>query len=296
MTAPARASGNRYVTPRKRVAPVTKPHECSGEESSEYSGVTARDRLQARLQSVWGTLGAALLVLGSATSVAWGVYHYATNSPRFAIRNIAITGNSRVTREQVLNGAGITMGGNLFQTQLPGVENRLLKNPWISEVRVARLLPATIQIEVHEREAAALALVAGRLLLVNRQGESFKEFTAGDPGDLPLITGATLEEDPNDVGLLRQRIARGLDVLTAYSQSRLSKAYGAQEVHLTPGSEAVITLGHKAITLHLGAGPWPKKFEMAERIVARLQAQHASASVIFLDNRANPNRVVVRVN
>jgi len=67
-------------------------------------------------------------------------------------------------------------------------------------------------------------------------------------------------------------------------------------VHLTPGGEVVLMVGQKGIALHLGVGPWDKKFAMAERIFAKLQAQRSTPSLVFLDNRAHPERVVVRVN
>jgi cell division protein FtsQ len=55
-------------------------------------------------------------------------------------------------------------------------------------------------------------------------------------------------------------------------------------------------VGHKGIALYLGFGPWSKKFAIAERIFAKLQAQRSTPSFVFLDNRAHPERVVVRVN
>jgi len=87
-----------------------------------------------------------------------------------------------------------------------------------------------------------------------------------------------------------------LDVLNHYAQVKLSRTYPAEEVHLTPGGEVVLTVGHKGIALYLGFGPWSKKLALAERIFSKLQAQRSTPSLVFLDNRAHPERVVVRVN
>ena len=298
MTRDARARANRYVAVPGQRGSISSAYEKHvSDELSEHSAITTRVQsfprmLAAILRILWGMS----LVLGSAVGIAWAVYHYATTSPRFAVKDVQIQGSTRMTNQQVLSGSGIVLGDNLFKLNLGTVEKRLLKNPWFAQVKVTRKMPSTICVEIQEREAAALAVITGQLFLVNRLGESFKEASSDDPSDLPMITGISVDDGPRDLGLFRQRITLALDVLNHYSQSRLSKAYSAEEVHLTPGGEVVMTLGHKGTTLHLGVGQWSKKFVMAERILARLQAQRSTPALIFLDNRANPDRVVVRVN
>ncbi len=298
MTRDARAKANRFVVePEHRGLISGAFDKHTADDPSEHSAIMSRVQSLKTvtctvLRVLWG-LG---LVLGSAVGIAWAVFHYATTSPRFAVKDIQIQGSARVSNQQVISASGIALGDNLFKMNLVTVEKRLLKDPWIAQAKVTRRMPSTICVEIQEREALALALISGQLFLVNRLGESFKEVSLGDPSDLPLITGISVDDGPRDLGLLRQRIVLGLDLLNHYSQSRLAKTYSAEEVHLTPGGEVVMTLGHKGTTLHLGVGPWSKKFAMAERILARLQGQRSTPALIFLDNRANPDRVVVRVN
>jgi cell division protein FtsQ len=298
MTRDARARANRFIVAEGRRGSISGAFDPrASDDLSEHSTVTVRVQSFPRLfgailRILWGLS----LVLGSAVGIAWAVYHYATTSPRFAVKEVQVQGCTRMTNQQVLSGSGIVLGDNLFKLNLGTVEIRLLKNPWFSQVKVTRKMPSTISVEIQEREAAALAVITGQLFLVNRLGEPFKEASSDDPSDLPMITGISVDDGPRDLGLFRQRIALGLDVLNHYSQCRLSKSYSPEEVHLTPGGEVVMTLGHKGTTLHLGVGHWSKKFAMAERILARLQAQRSTPALIFLDNRANPDRVVVRVN
>ncbi len=241
---------------------------------------------------VWG----ALVVVGVAVGVTWGVYHYTTNSPRFAVKEIQLTGAVRSTRDDVTKLAGISLGDNLFKLNLSAIESRLVSDPWIRQAHVTRGLPNSLHVEIEEREAAAVAVVAGHILLVTRQGEAFKEIASTDPSDLPSITGVTVDDSPRDAALEKQRILLAMDVLHHYAQVKLSRVYPPQEVHLNPGGEAILMVGQKGIALHLGVGPWYKKFAMAERIFAKLQAQKSTPSLVFLDNRAHPEKVVVRLN
>ncbi len=244
------------------------------------------------IRLVWGVL----VVIGCAVGVTWGVYRYTTTSPRFAIKDIQISGTARTTRESLIKASGVSLGDNLFKLNLSVTENRLLKDPWIRDVHVSRQLPSTLHVEIDEREASAVTVLAGHLLLVTRQGETFKEFANEDPSDLPTITGVTVNDTPRDMSLEKQRMGVALDVLNHYAQTKLSRTYPAQEVHLTPGGEIVLMVGHKGIALYLGFGPWSKKLVLAERIFAKLQALRSTPSMVFLDNRAHPERVVVRVN
>jgi cell division protein FtsQ len=290
----ARVHVNRFVkAPAQRLLRAVPD-----ENESEHSKVMERlPRAMPLWKSILTVLWGVTIVLGTAAGVTWAIFHYATTSPRFAIRELQVKGNSRVTEQQLRTDSGISLGDNLFKLNLTDVERRLLKNPWIESAKVTRRLPSGVNVEIQEREAAALALIASRIFLVDRLGHSFKEVAEPtDPTDMPMITGVSVDNASGDLGLVRQRIVLGLEVLNHYARSRLSKSFPAQEVHLTPGGEVIMTIGHKGTTLNLGAGPWSKKFAMAERILARLQAQRSMPAQIFLDNRANPDRVVVRVN
>lgn len=244
------------------------------------------------LRMLWGVI----VVVGIAVGVTWGVYRYTTTSPRFAVKDLQVKGLARTSRESILQMSGVTLGDNLFRLNLGHVEACLLKNPWVREAHVTRKLPSTLRVDLEEREAAAIAVMARHLFLVTRVGEAFKEAASDDPSDLPSITGVTVDDSPRDPGLEKQRLSTALDVLHQYSQVRLSRIYPAEEVHLTPGGEVVLMVGPKGTALYLGFGPWPRKLSLAERVFAKLQAQHSTPSLVFLDNRAHPERVVVRVN
>jgi cell division protein FtsQ len=244
------------------------------------------------IRLIWGFT----VVVGTALGVAWGVYHYAVTSPRFALTEVRIDGAHRITRERLLQLGGFTLGVNVFATDLGRIQRRLLEDPWIQQARVTRQLPNALRVEINEHEAAAIAAVADRLFLTTQLGETFKELSIEDAADLPAITGVSVQGASRDAGLERQRLTSALDALGHYQKSAMARTMRAQEVHLTPAGEVVMFVGHKGVALHLGAGAWSSKFAMAERIFSRLESQRTTPSCVFLDNRAHPERVVVRLN
>jgi cell division protein FtsQ len=236
------------------------------------------------------------LVLGGMSAAAvLGTYRFAQTSPRFSVRQIDVDGLRRRTRESILQLSRLTAGTNIFAVDTAAAERAILLDPWIREVRVERRLPATIRVELVEREAGALAMLGEQMLVVTRTGEPFKKYEPSDPADLPVITGVSVEEPGREPALERRRIATALEVLRHYERTSLARLHPAEEVHLAPGGDVVVTVGKSGIALHLGTGPWAKKWAMAERVLGRLRGQKGSVATMFLDNRAHPERVVVRM-
>ncbi len=250
-----------------------------------------RGRLVGALRLAWGVL----LVVGAGIGVVYGVTRYATSSPRFALRRIELVGAHRTTDAAVRSLGGVQLGQNVFSIDRERCEKGLLTNPWIRDVKVERRLPATLRVEVTERQVAALAVFGNELVLISKMGEPFKTWEPGDPSDLPVVTGVSVANMARDKARESERVLRGLEVIRQYERLALSRVHAAEEVHLAPSGDVVLTVGKQGMLLHLGRGPWAKKLSMAERVLTRLPGKSKSASDVFLDNRAHPERVVVRM-
>ena len=285
-----------------------KPHGAvrAPEESFSYDDVSidepGLEAAGAPKSAAWGKVMSALrlglglaLVVGTSVSVATSVRHYALTSPRFSIQEVDLRGGKRVAPEAAREQAGITVGANIFALDTAVAERKLLENPWISEARVTRDLPRSLRVEIKEREPAALAVFAERLYLVSATGEPFKELTTGDPADFPLITGASVDGLSRDRAREIERVKEGLAVLEQYSRIPLSKTQPAQEVHLADSGDVVLTAGKEGITFELGKDGYRRKLLMGEQVVAEMRRKGRSPGIVFLDNQAHPERVVVRM-
>ncbi|HEY4102858.1 MAG TPA: FtsQ-type POTRA domain-containing protein [Polyangiaceae bacterium] len=250
------------------------------------------------LSLLWSALKLAsglVVVIGASLAVAWSAHHYALTSPRFAIRAVDLVGARRLTLDHIKSQAKLEIGANIFALDSDAAERKLLENPWISEVKVTRRLPSTLRVEIAEREASATVSLADHLYLVTREGVPFKEIESGDPYDLPLITGASPENLARDRAREIERIQTALEVLHQFERVPLSKIYPAQEVHLADAGDVTLTAGREGVTLELGTGPWRKKLLMAEEVVGELRKKGRTPGIVFLDNEAHPERVVVRM-
>jgi cell division protein FtsQ len=299
-----RLHGSGIVAPTEGYAsgesPAPGPVRAKGAKSQSSRAGSDPDLTGSRsaLALLWSALKLAsglAVVVGASLAVAWSAHHYALTSPRFAIHTVDLIGAKRTTLEQLKSDGGISEGSNIFALDTDAFERKMLENPWISEVKVTRRLPSTLRIELTEREAAAVVALAEHVYLVTREGEPFKEVEPGDPYDLPLITGASPENLARDRAREIERIQTGLEVLRQYERVPLSKVYPAEEVHLADAGDVTLTAGKDGVALELGTGPWRKKLLMAEEVVGELRKKGRTPGIVFLDNQAHPERVVVRM-
>jgi cell division protein FtsQ len=236
------------------------------------------------------------LVAVAASAVALGAHRFLTTTTRFAIEGVEAQGSQRYNDGELLTLAGIRRGANLFSVDLGAAERKLAEDPWIESAHVARKLPDQLTITVEELSAAALAVVDGTIYLVTRQGRPIKPLETGDFGDYPVVTGVTAEQLATDRKLAEERIAAGIDVLDYYRRVGLSQAFPAQEVLMDADGRVKLTVGTPPVTLLLGKADFRQKLLMAGRIVGTLRAKGETPGILFLDNEAHPERVVVRMH
>ncbi len=264
----------------------------AGDDASLVPPARPPSKLVAFARAVIGVA----LVVGVSGTVAWAARRYVMTTPRFAVTSIDVSGGHRRTGDEIADEAGLTKGANVFSIDLDRARARLLADPWISDANLARRLPGTLIVQVTEREAGAIVAL-GDSYLASRDGEIFKRLEAGDPADLPIITGLTPDALADDREGATRAIRRALDLASDYEHGPLAQRSPLQEVHLGGAASDSVTLivGKSAVSLSLGEPPFRRKLEQAARVIGELDRRGAKPDAIMLDNEARPERVVVRM-
>jgi cell division protein FtsQ len=187
---------------------------------------------------------AVLIAVGLVASGWW-----MTNSPLFAARHVEISGQSHLSRADVLRLAGVGPGSNLFWFHAGNAEARLERAPWIAQAYVSRSLPSTLRIVVRERRPVA----------------QVKQ----DTGYLVVATDGTI--------LARSPVSRGLPLLTFDPAEELSMrrepawVVGAMSPWLRSRVAAVARTSDGSIVVHLSQGV-PAYFGDAVQVQRKDQA------------------------
>jgi cell division protein FtsQ len=100
--------------------------------------------------------------------------------PGFDPKQIAVTGNHRVTRGEILAAAAIAPHVNIWLQNTGAIANRIEAIPYIGTVRVHRAPPATIRIVVIERTPFAILRSGTAGAVVDRSLRVLEPETAAD--------------------------------------------------------------------------------------------------------------------
>ncbi len=243
-------------------------------------------------------LAAVLCIFGVAGLAGWRGWVWLTHSPRFAVREVIVAGNTRVTGDGVRKLAGVAPGTNLFKIATGTVARAIELNPWIADARVTREMPDALRIVVEERQPAGLLIVEDATYLVDRDGRAFKRATleGGEADGLVVVTGmdrAAYTRDP-DAGAAAVREA----LAAAHRWHENQERPPVGEVHLARAGLTLYTL-EGAVAVRLGRA---RGDDLAARL-RRFDAIWASLSdeeravckTIFLDSATRADRVTVQL-
>ncbi|WP_050607652.1 cell division protein FtsQ/DivIB [Clostridium niameyense] len=88
----------------------------------------------------------------------------------FNIQNINVQGNKNITSNDIINISRVNLGDNIFYTNSKTVEENVLLNPYIEEVKIKKVIPNKINIIVKEREATFYTKVGKKYLIISQNG------------------------------------------------------------------------------------------------------------------------------
>ncbi len=152
-TKPSSTSSNRRRTPSatrrsydedtNRYGPQRTVREYRDQRSSKP---------RSRLLFISGVMGIILFVLVGAFSALYF-------SSVFTITTVHVTGNSRVSTEQVLAAADISDDATLLRIDANAIASRISQSPWIDSVQIEREFPSTLVLSINETDVTAVAKI-----------------------------------------------------------------------------------------------------------------------------------------
>jgi cell division protein FtsQ len=120
------------------------------------------------------------------------------NVAGFRITSIALAGQRRLGREEILDIAGVTARSSLLFLDATETRARLKANPWIAEATVLKLYPGRLHIGITERDAFALWQRDGKVEVIAEDGTVVGPYAGQAFAKLPLVVGAGAETRAKD--------------------------------------------------------------------------------------------------
>ncbi|MGO1470040.1 MAG: cell division protein FtsQ/DivIB [Tissierella sp.] len=113
---------------------------------------------------------------------------FTLNSSLFDIKEIRISNNENLQKEDILKESKVNKGTNIFKIKSKDIEEKLLENPSIKSASINRTLPSTINIEIKERQKTFSFQYISMYLLVDEEGYIMDHLDKKD-SKLPNVKG-----------------------------------------------------------------------------------------------------------
>lgn len=239
----------------------------------------------------------ALAAVGAVGGGAWGIHHWLTTSPRFAVATISVRGSHVMSRDEVLDLLPFHLGDNVFSVDMGAAERALAAEPWVAKVDVRRKLPRTVIVDVTERTPAAVVSAEG-LYLVDRDGHPFKraELDRGEGEGLPVVSGVPRPLFATAPAEAAARVKRGLDVLGAWADGAAGARPAIGEVRVDDHGATLYTYDD-AVAVRVGDAAGLELATRLRRFDAAWAALSADerrrARAIRVDNQSRGDLVTV---
>jgi cell division protein FtsQ len=234
-----------------------------------------------------------ILVAGALGGAGYGAFRFVTTSKHFSVKQLRFSATRHVQSASLEARAGVALGTNLFALDLSEIAREVMAEPWVARAHARRELPNTVVVDVVEREAACVVSL-GTLYLADAGGQVFKRATPEEAASLPVVTGLERDLYLGEPERTRARIREGLSLVEAWNRRAGRPQLG--EIHLD--AKRGVTL-YTALGVGIRIGHVDPS--LAERLArfdavwAALETSGEHARLIYLDNRARPDRVTVKL-
>jgi cell division protein FtsQ len=189
-----------------------------------------------------------------------GVRRYLLRNDRFVIQassSVQITGNSHLTRPQLLSIFGEDVDRNILTVSLAERRAELERLPWVEHATVMRLLPDKLRVSIVERTPVAFVRQGGHIGLVDKSGVLL-EMGVDDPDagqhehySFPVVTGVS-SDDPLTTRAARMKLYGSFRADLDSAGTKISDKLSEVDVSNPEDVKALIPSGSADILVHFG--------------------------------------------
>jgi cell division protein FtsQ len=253
--------------------------------SSRRSG-GLRVRLRGELfripRTLWGRILSGVFLLALLGCVAATVLIARTfflHDDRFRLQSassIEITGNTHLTREQLLDIFGQDLERNIFAISLADRRHELEQLPWVQRATVMRLLPDHLRIAITERTPVAFVRQGTQIGLVDASGVllDMSAETAGDPHySFPVVTGLSAT-DPLSTRAARMKLYTRFTTDLDSAGEKISAKLSEIDLSDPEDIKALIPEGTSDLLVHFGDTDFLARYKRFQQHLADWHTQY----------------------
>ncbi len=225
-------------------------------------GKIKRKKIQRKIRLRFMHILFAFILLGGIFYSVQRGYLFLISWDKLDIQNVEIVCRMPEIKEEIhgfLEGKRL---GNILLLDIGLLQEKFTAHRWIKEVRVRKILPSTLKIEIKERTPAAL-LKQGHLYMIDDEGVFLEKIEQGEKVNLPiLIDSNQFQRDYEEKLNLAWKCLRSL---SAPEKEQL------EVLDLSEYENVVIQLKENPTKLIMGHDRFQEKIRLYNRFQAKLE-------------------------
>jgi cell division protein FtsQ len=152
-------------------------------------------------------------------SVLTTIYIFSKKEPLFFIRNIKINGANQLKEGDIMSKVAPFVQENLFKVDIHKMNEVITSHPFVREVRIKKVYPFSIVIDVEEKKASALWVNGeGKVSVLDECGEPYKGLTGAEAKGMFLINAGERADAKSLYRDVNHWVAKGLIKKEAISE------------------------------------------------------------------------------
>ena len=146
------------------------------------SNVVKISKLKKKAKSHVGVLSFLLVV---------AIICFLLTSPIFSIESVTVSGNDKISSEEIISTSGITYEQNILRIDKFAIINKIQEIPYVKNAEIKRNWPNEVCIAVEENASVAEIIFYGSKILLDENGTILEVVTDNTATDLVKFDGIT---------------------------------------------------------------------------------------------------------
>lgn len=218
------------------------------EQIKRYESPKEKEKKQKKRKKIFRTIKVLMIIF-----IIIGGVTFFLLSPIFNIKNINVSGNSKISSEEILSLSQLRKDENIFKINKQDTKEKVKQNAYIDTVEIKRSLPDIVTIVVTERTATYQINFSNMYMLINNQGYMLE--TAELDEIMPLIVGITTKEEDIKPGNRLclddlEKLEDVLKILESAKSNNLNKLIN--KIDITNKDNYIVQMKKEKKTVHFG--------------------------------------------
>ncbi len=170
----------------------TKPSSKSN-KNSKKSKNKPKNKKNGKKKKVNTKFIKAILKIMCLLFIIVGTVAFLMISPVFSITEIEVKNNKKISRNGYISLSGVKQGENIYRINKKQVIEKIKENAYVENVKIKRVLPNKLRIEVQERTATYMIQIANSYMYIDNQGYMLE--ISQEKIEVPILIGITTKEE-----------------------------------------------------------------------------------------------------